>query len=195
MATPTIKSANAEQEASIAGVLTLAFMSDPVMRWLWPNPLDYLTNYPLMVKCFGGSSAFKHNTAHYLEDWSGAAIWLPPGVEIDAEGVLAVLQSSLSQEKLEQGLAVMEQMASYHPKEPHWYLAIIGADPSCQGRGNGSALMRHALEACDRDKKFAYLESSNPRNLSFYLRHGFDLVGAIHVGDFPPVFPMVRKPR
>ena len=47
MATPTIKSANAEQEASLAGVLTLAFMSDPVMRWLWPNPLDYLTNYPL----------------------------------------------------------------------------------------------------------------------------------------------------
>ena len=57
MATPTIKSANAEQEASLAGVLTLAFMSDPVMRWLWPNPLDYLTNYPLMVRCFGETQA------------------------------------------------------------------------------------------------------------------------------------------
>jgi len=97
MATPTIKSANAEQEASLAGVLTLAFMNDPVSRWFWPNPLDYLTNYPLMVKCFGGNAALKHNSAYYLEDWSGAAIWLPPGVEIDAEGVLAVLQSSLSQ--------------------------------------------------------------------------------------------------
>ena len=194
MSTPTIKSANAEQESSLAAVLTLAFMNDPVMRWLWPEPLDYLTNYPLMVKCFGGSAAFKHNTAHYLDDWSGAAVWLPPGVEIDVDGVLAILQSSMPAKKLEQGLAVMQQMGSYHPKEPHWYLAIIGADPNCQGRGNGSALMRHALEACDRDHKFAYLESSNPRNLSFYLRHGFELLGAIHEGDFPPLFPMLRKP-
>ena len=195
MTTPTVKSANAEDEALLAGVLTLAFMSDPVMRWLWPNPLDYLTNYPLLVSCFGGRAAFKHHSAQYLEDWSGAAVWLPPGVEIDVDGVLAVMRSSLSEKKLQQALAVLEQMGSYHPKEPHWYLAIIGADPSCQGRGNGSVLMRYALEACDRDKKVAYLESSNPRNLSFYLRHGFDLLGAIKVDDSPLVCPMMRKPR
>jgi len=195
MTTPTVKSANAEEEASLTGVLTLAFMSDPVMRYLWRDPFDYLTNYPHMVRCFGGSTAFKHKSAHYLDDWSGAAVWLPPGTEIDVEGVLAVLRSSVPKERLEQGLAVMEQMATYHPKEPYWYLAIIGADPCSQGRGNGSVLMRHALETCDRDKKVAYLESSNPRNLSFYLRHGFELAGAIHIGDFPSVFPMMRKPR
>ena len=40
---------------------------------------------------------------------------------------------------------MVEQMANYHPREPHWYLPLMGVDPTCQGKGLGSALMRHAL--------------------------------------------------
>ena len=29
----------------------------------------------------------------------------------------------------------------------------------------------------------------------FYQRHGFEVVGTIQVGDAPPLFPMVRRPR
>jgi ribosomal protein S18 acetylase RimI-like enzyme len=86
-------------------------------------------------------------------------------------------------------------MGSFHPEEPHWYLPLIGVDPSHQARGYGSMLMKHALERCDREEKLAYLESSNPRNLSLYIRHGFELIGTIQVADAPPVFPMRRKPR
>jgi ribosomal protein S18 acetylase RimI-like enzyme len=90
---------------------------------------------------------------------------------------------------------ILEQMGAAHPKEPPWYLWMIGTDPTRHGRGYGSALLRHALASCDRDKSLAYLESSNPRNLSLYLRHGFELIGTIQVGDSPPIFPMLRKPR
>ena len=90
---------------------------------------------------------------------------------------------------------VADVMKESHPEEPHWYLPQIGVDPMHQGRGYGSALMRHALLKCDRDKKLAYLESSNPRNLSLYIRHGFELMGTIQVADSPPMFPMLRKPR
>jgi hypothetical protein len=64
-----------------------------------------------------------------------------------------------------------------------------------EGRGYGLALLRHALLPCDREKKLAYLESTNPRNLSLYIRHGFELIGTIQVADSPPLFPMLRKPR
>jgi hypothetical protein len=40
-----------------------------------------------------------------------------------------------------------------------------------------------------------YLESTNPRNLSLYLRHGFEILGTIRVGEAPPVVPMLRPPR
>jgi ribosomal protein S18 acetylase RimI-like enzyme len=86
-------------------------------------------------------------------------------------------------------------MGRYHPREPHWFLPFIGVDPVQQGKGHASALMRHALVSCDRDRTLAYLESSNPKNIPLYERHGFELLGTIQVGGSPPIFPMLRKPR
>jgi ribosomal protein S18 acetylase RimI-like enzyme len=86
-------------------------------------------------------------------------------------------------------------MGRYHPSEPHWYLPLIGVDPARQSQGHGSALMRHALAACDRDGRPAYLESTNPRNLPLYERHGFERLGTIQAGASPPLFPMLRKPH
>ncbi len=91
--------------------------------------------------------------------------------------------------------AVFEQMAKYHPSEPHWYLPLIGVDPAHQGKGHGSALMTYALRQCDFDHSSAYLESTNPRNVSLYRRHGFEVPGTIQVGASPPLVPMLRKPR
>jgi RimJ/RimL family protein N-acetyltransferase len=54
--------------------------------------------------------------------------------------------------------------------------------------------MRHALIPCDRDRTMAYLESTNPKNISLYERHGFELLGTIQVGASAPLFPMLRKP-
>ncbi|MGO8147977.1 GNAT family N-acetyltransferase, partial [Rhizobium leguminosarum] len=64
--------------------------------------------------------------------------------------------------------AIFEQMATYHPTEPHWYLTLIGVDPAHQGKGHGDVLMAYALARCDHDHTPAYLESSNPRNIPFY---------------------------
>jgi ribosomal protein S18 acetylase RimI-like enzyme len=55
--------------------------------------------------------------------------------------------------------------------------------------------MAYALAWCDRDHVPAYLESSNPRNISFYERHGFESLGAIQVGSSPTVVPMLRGPH
>jgi hypothetical protein len=48
---------------------------------------------------------------------------------------------------------------------------------------------------CDRAGLAAYLESTNPRNISLYVRFGFEIVGTIQVGSSPPIFPMRRKPQ
>ncbi|HEX5865336.1 MAG TPA: GNAT family N-acetyltransferase [Casimicrobiaceae bacterium] len=91
--------------------------------------------------------------------------------------------------------AVIEEMARYHPREPHWYLPLIGVDPIHQGKGLGTALMRHALSRCDREKELAYLESSNAKNIPLYEREGFERIGTIQGGTWPPLYPMVRTPR
>lgn len=55
--------------------------------------------------------------------------------------------------------------------------------------------MAHALARCDVEGLPAYLESSNPRNLPFYERHGFEVLGKIQVGSSPTLVPMLRRPR
>ena len=90
-------------------------------------------------------------------------------------------------------MQVFEQMGAYHPHEPCWFLPLIGVDPARQGQGYGSALLRHALEQCDRDNVPAYLESSNPRNVPLYERHGFQALGSIQFGSSPTLVPMLRR--
>ena len=86
-------------------------------------------------------------------------------------------------------------MESYHPEEPCWYLPIIAVDPFYQGKGYGSQLMKHALSRVDEDGLPAYLESSNPRNISLYERLGFEIMGQIQIGTSPIVTPMIRSAR
>jgi len=76
----------------------------------------------------------------------------------------------------------------------HSYLPIIGAEPNAQGKGLGADLMRHAVARCDREGALAYLESSNPRNISLYRRFGFEVMGEIRIGAAPLVTPMLRRP-
>jgi ribosomal protein S18 acetylase RimI-like enzyme len=194
MTTPIIKTATASDEAPVIDIVVLAFSADPVARWTWPDPHQYLTHFPSFVQAFGGQ-AFTHGSAYYIDGYAGAALWLPPEVHPDEEVLIPLLQRTVPEPILKDDFAVFEAMRSYHPSEPHWYLPLIGVDPSQQGKGYGAALMQHALIPCDRDQKLAYLESTNPKNIPLYERHGFEVLGTIQVGDSPPLFPMLRTPR
>jgi len=91
--------------------------------------------------------------------------------------------------------AFMTQIGEFHPTISHWYLPLLGADLPYQGRGYGSALLRHALARCDEDRLPAYLEASSPLNKRLYERHGFEEIGVIQAGGSPPMWPMLRKPQ
>jgi GNAT superfamily N-acetyltransferase len=72
---------------------------------------------------------------------------------------------------------------------------LLGVDPARQGQGLGGLLLKHAARWFDRDGVVAYLESSNPRNVPLYRRHGFEALGRIQVGGSPVFTPMRRDPR
>jgi GNAT superfamily N-acetyltransferase len=173
--------------------LTLAFSSDPVVRWLWPDQERYLTYWPRVADAFGGG-AFDHGTAHGLEDCVAVALWLPPGVGPDAETVMTLMRESMDDRTYEDINGVFGQMDELHPTDDHWYLPLTGVDPVAQGRGLGAALLRHALKTCDSNGLAAYLEATSPRSRNLYARHGFNVVGIIQAGTSPPLWAMLREP-
>lgn len=182
-----------ESKAAIA-IVTMAFSADPAARWMYPDSNDYLQQFPRFVEAFGGK-AFQHGSAHVAGDGCAAALWLPPDVSPDEDKLLHILQTTVHDGIRADLMSVFDQMGSYYPPVPHWYLPLIGVDMPFQNRGYGAALLRHALRQCDIDRMPAYLESSNPRNISLYERHGFERIGEIQAGSSPSLYPMLRKPR
>ncbi|WP_029587202.1 N-acetyltransferase [Bradyrhizobium sp. URHD0069] len=190
-AEPEVKSAGANFQANIINTIVLGFAADPMARWVWPDSSEYLRTMPQFVKAFGGQ-AFDHGTAYITEGTRAAALWLPPGVEPDEAAMEAIMAQAMRPEIAEDIGAVLQGMAEHHPHEPHWYLPLIAADPNWIGQGLGTLLMKHALRRCDEKGIAAYLESSNPRNISLYERHGFRVVGKIQHGSSPTMTPMLR---
>jgi GNAT superfamily N-acetyltransferase len=174
--------------------IVLAFNADPAARWTWPRADVYLQSMSQAARAFS-SKGFALGTAYETGGFAGVALWLPPGVSADEEALTNIMDHTARAEikgDLEQ---VFERMAGFHPQQPHWYLPLIGVDPSRQGQRLGDQLMAHALARCDTDGLPAYLESSNPRNIPFYERQGFEALGKIQVGSSPTIVPMLRKAR
>ena len=67
--------------------------------------------------------------------------------------------------------------------------------PNNHSQGIGTQLLQKSLEEIDALHEAAYLESSNPRNMSLYERHGFEVVKKFQFGDGPPIHTMLREAR
>jgi predicted GNAT family N-acyltransferase len=81
-----------------------------------------------------------------------------------------------------------------HPHEPHWYLGMLATRSNAQGSGAGSKMMTRTLALVDQDGLPAHLESTNPRNVPFYERHGFVVTGEENLPDGPRLTCMRRPP-
>ncbi|MEM7540622.1 MAG: N-acetyltransferase [Pseudomonadota bacterium] len=191
MSIPAIRAANVEEQQQTLATMVLGFAADPLVRWMWPDPLTYFSRGPAIFSAFGGK-AFASFTAFVTNDFAGAALWLPPGVKGEQSVVERELSATIDASRLGEVRAVFEAMARYVPQDPCWYLPAIAVDPATQGKGIGTALMAYALERVDEGGTPAYLESSNPRNVQLYEGFGFEVIAEVGVGAGPVVYPMLR---
>ena len=185
---------NRSESVRAFATLVSAFTEDPVERWLYPELQQYLAHFPEFLAAFGGR-AFDQETVWSLGEFCAVALWLPPGTEPDGDAITTVLTESVAPAQHDDMFSVLEQMDAAHPTHPHWYLPWFGVDAALQGRGLGGALMEYCLGVVDESHFPAYLETPNPRNVSFYERNGFAVTGAAQSGTCPPVVFMSRAAR
>lgn len=191
MSSLTLERVAYTDQPRVIATLVSAFIADPVERWLYPEPLTYLTQFPAFVAAFAGE-AFENETVWSADEFAAVAIWLPPGAEVHGDAILATLSESVSAEKHADTFSVLEQMDAAHPKDPHWYLPWLGVDCVSQGAGLGADLLRQCLVRVDSDHCPAFLETPNPRTVPFYERHGFRVARVSQAGACPPVTSMQR---
>jgi GNAT superfamily N-acetyltransferase len=192
-----VETVSKRDDGSIAATLARAFADDPVFAWLVPEH----ERLARIERFFGPIVALAQSGRGQVDstvDRAGAAVWMAPDrwrLGLLDQARLAPSMLRVFGGRVARCLRLMHAMEQQHLSEPHHYLFIIGTDPAQRGRGVGAALMAPMLERCDRDGLPAYLESTNPRNLSFYRRHGFEELSELRVADSPPLTRMRRPPR
>jgi GNAT superfamily N-acetyltransferase len=183
---------------AVSITLAAAFSDDPVMSWLIRDagrrPRVLEGNFRLLLERIW----LRHDETYTTDGGSGAAIWDPPGEwNVGIGRQIGLLPEALRVwgRILPKALLTLARIERGHPKEGHYYLAVLGVEPGSQGRGLGSALMFPALHRCDSERVPAYLEASAPRNRALYERHGFEVTKEFRVGaDAPPIWGMWREP-
>lgn len=181
-----------EDAEEVGAVLTLAFCDDPLTRFMYPSAAQRVASFPAIVRAFA-QAALDHGTGRTIEG-TGVALWLPPPLHPDDEALAALVDEAPSDVRDDMG-ALFAAMDEYHPPGEYWYLPLIGVEPAARGAGRGSALLREGLERADAEHAPVYLDSTNPRNVPLYQRHGFEVLETLTVGSAPPVWPMLRPAR
>lgn len=182
--------------ATISRSLARAFDDDPMMRWFFP--VDE-TREESLAAYFGTifSRQYVHNAVCERTE-SAAAFWVSPegrDKAVPDEDTIRELTAILG-DRAELFGAAVQAAAAHSPQEPHWYLAVIGADPAAQGTGQGAALLRSGLAKADAAGLPAYLESSKESNLPFYEYFGFTTQQELTLpGGGPTLWSMRRAPR
>lgn len=190
----TIAPAGPDARPRCIATLVPAFADDPVARWVFPEPGQYLRYFPKIVGGFA-DVALKDGSAWEVDGFSGAAVWLAPGREPAEEALVEAVAEGVPRPRQAGVFDLFQRMAESHPEGPHWYLPLIGVEPARQGLGYGSSLLRSMSRVCDREGLPAYLEATSPANVALYRRHGFRPSGVLRSGDSPPLVRMERQPH
>jgi GNAT superfamily N-acetyltransferase len=195
----TPRRAEAAELSELAGMLARAFHEDPVAAWacrpdrLRPRVLERLFGMRLR-DIHPRGEIWTDDQLRSVAVWAAPEQWRTTARQ-DIAYASCLLHPRLAV-RMPMVITGMLGAEKVHPTEPpHWYLAILGTDPSAQGHGLGSAMMEPILEECDRDGVGAYLESSKEQNLDFYARHGFRVTSERRLPRGPRLWPMWREPR
>lgn len=202
----TVRTATVADVPEATAVLTRAFLDKSPFDWMEPDPVRRARVMPVM---FNTALRWMYPSERGLEVFAsgdrvlGIAAWAEPGrwkaplwVSLRAlPGMIRALGGLYHLAAYgKRGQAVEAALHGAHPAAPHWYLAILGADPDAQGKGVGTALMRSGLARVDREGLPAYLECLEPL-VTYYSRFGFQPTGRIAMPEGAlDQIPMWRPP-
>lgn len=182
-------------------VVARAFFDDPMWEYILPSASSRARDIGWLIDM---AIRYGHRFGDVRTIGTpvvGAAVWLPPGAttitpdRLDEVG-FAAAPARLGPGAFERFNRLIGRLGELHATlmpDPHWYLMMVGIDTPLQRRGLGSLLLRPILERATEGSAPCYLETARERNLPFFARHGFDVVGEMHLPGAPRTWLMMRR--
>ncbi|BDA69347.1 GCN5-related N-acetyltransferase [Calothrix sp. PCC 7716] len=172
-----------------ASILAHGFIDDPSFDFIFGEAENKLEALNAFFEIFL-TDATQRGEVIIAPEEQGACVWYPAEVPIfneQFEDTLAEVVSTISHiSGLEAGnrfQELIQKVGAKEPQAPHCEVFFICLKPEARGKGVGKSLLKPVLNYADTKKVACYLVSSNPRNISFYERHGFYKFCPIEISD------------
>lgn len=173
----------ADQIPQAAATLGRAFHDDPLQQYILPDEDERRT---LGAPLFERVVRYSQSSGRVLTTpgVDGVALWTPPRTPpMSGEAAVAAgfsdLPGIIGENAVKRFADFFAAIEPYHHRDAsddHWYLAVLGVDPSQQGRGIGHALIQPILAEADAAGVACYLETAQPTNVGFYVTQGFEVL-------------------
>lgn len=177
---------------AVASILVEAFAGDPFFGWVWSTDpqgvRSGLTEWMTLVL------GRLEGRADIDVDEDGAVVWIHPDRPLESADYAAVAEL-LGRQLGARAAEVMTAIASSSPlvpQERHMTLMYVGVRPAGQGRGAGTRVVADGLRHADFEGLPVHLNSTNGRNVPFYERLGFRVVGEARASGSPGMRVMWR---
>ena len=192
----SVRAATWADAAPLSAMLARAFFDDPLTSHLLGEPARRPQALPRMFRLLL-KLGLPYKSCYVTSGCEAATLWRPPGgwhvtlwnYVVNAPDLIAIFGGGVLNV-----MRTMDRVEKVHPQEPHWYLQTIGTEPTLQGKGYGSLLMRDQLTRADATGLPCYLESSKDTNVPIYQSFGFEVTGEIKLANGQTLWPMWRKP-
>jgi len=181
----------------LSQVITDAFLDLAPSRWLIGDRAARQAIFPGFFGMYV-VHALTGGVVYTTADRTAAALWIPgtgpaePSQEYDEQ------LAEITGQWAGRFVTFDQELDAHHLTSiAHHHLAVLAVHPDWQGRGIGTALLHAHHATLDQDGITAYLEASDQRTRSLYLRHGYTDYGSdpIQLPEGPSMFPMTREPR
>lgn len=177
-----------------------AFKDDPETIYLIPDEkkrenLRYALEFFISIARFGQEEAYTTSL-----ECEGVALWshsdhkMPFWAAFTANPFPSLRCGwRFISRQVEANHVAVDIKKKYAPAR-HIYLSLLAVDPSHQGKGFASALLKPMLKRLDENSMPAYLETQNMKNVKMYEHFGFKLVyeTALYDGNYP-IYAMLRE--
>jgi len=182
-----------EQYGEAARALGRAFINDPPVRILLPEPADPVERARLLTYFFEAMLGIQRKSGEPVlgvvmdNKVVAAAILESGGVPVATLILSGLLQmprmlQGIGWNGVWRGIQLQSELIKNHPHEPHIYLNLLGVDPDYQRHHCGSAIIEELRRLAALRSKLCgvYLETGTEENVAYYQSRGYEVLGEIH---------------
>ena len=186
----TIINAQRSDKATVTEILRNSFANDPHINWLVGKGRNRQKRINRLM-----SYAFEHclinGSIQLTEDKKAVTLWKNQqscrmSLRLLIDNIRFLFDFGLR--RIIRISQMEKEVSKWYPKDSFYhYLWFIGTQPSEQGKGYGSALLRPELKKAAEEQQAVYLETTTETNLSYYRKKGFILYDKIATNGTDPL--------